>query len=165
MRIFVILIAISLINSLKGQDEEKLFFVAGYGNYESAFVGLGLNLTPKLSASLSTGYQYNFKDHKQFSATFMFSRNVISIIEVIKLSVSPKLIYWNHEDEYFIFKSLAFAPDLEIEYNTFYSPMSIYFNAGPNINYQLKSTRKNQDVLGWPQKVALNWSIGARFKI
>ncbi len=165
MRVFFILITVSSVILLKGQEEDRLFLTAGFGNYESAFIGLGYNLSSNMMASLTSGYLKIGENQKQFSATIKLNRKIILVKELLKLSISLKLIFWNHEDDNFIFSSLAFAPDIEIEYQPFLNPVSLYLNAGPNFNYQLKSIRKNDDVLGWPKKTAFNWSIGARFKI
>ncbi|MBN1118719.1 MAG: hypothetical protein JXA77_16020 [Bacteroidales bacterium] len=143
----------------------KLFFETGYGHYESIFLGCGLQLDQKQSINLRAGNSIAIQDKQQFSAAVTYNRILFSFKEnKCNILLNPKIIYWTLEDPYFKFYSLAFEP--AIESRLLLSDFLTFFaGSGPLINFQLKSVRKTNDAIGWPNKAGLNFNFGFRMNL
>lgn len=147
---------------LAGQVQKpKLTLTCGYGIYDAYFVGLGTNIGPKNQIYLTSGSDFSFTDHKQFSLAISEIRKLFTVYK-IKINFGIKLLYWRLEDRYFIFSSAAlqpfFATTIDLK-----KKLSIFTSIGPLFNMQLKSIRKNYEAIGWPKKIGANWSLGLRY--
>lgn len=159
-KFFLTLIFISLGYLSNAQAPNYKYSIgAGYGHYDGFWIGAGKYIKKEFRINVATGFHNSFS-HKQFSASASAYKKLIKLNkEKLALGLLTRVIYWNYEDEYFIFKSVAFEPALELSLS-FSSKYSLLINSGPVFNMQLKSERKNFQTLGWPNKTGYNFTLG-----
>jgi hypothetical protein len=160
----IILFSLLFPGYANSQSKHHFDFFTGYGFYEGFSIGCKYNFksnSQSLDISFGTS-NFNFSNKKHY--TFCTEHN-FAIMRQRKINDSEfrwyltnKLIYWNLEDEYYIWKVISLIPSISRQFKiTHY--IKFLLDTGLAFNITLFSKRKTYTTIGWPYHVMPNARI------
>ena len=144
------------------QDAKRFDFFIGYGFYEGFHIGSEYYFKSYThSVSLSFGYDRLFKqENVALSAGYNFAifKNHKSNSGGYKWRVNNKVVLWQLNDEYYLWRAVSLIPSLNRRF-ILNRNLSMSFGFGPSFNIVLYNRRKTFREVGWPYHVMPDFSI------
>jgi len=146
------------------QKFSKLDLLGGYGYYEGFNIGAEyFQDSNKKSIIIGLGYgQFNNLKQKYIAITTGYNlsilRNQKNCINNYKWWLSNKIVLWQLEDDYYLWKAFSIIPAVKRNF-ILCNKIRISMDLGPSINIVLCNKRKTYKEVGWPYHVMPNCRI------
>jgi hypothetical protein len=109
--------------------------------------------------ALSVGNNFYSSYHNYFGLAAEDNQTFLPVLDNrLRVNLQAKVIYWIYDDSYYTFHAIALNPGSGFAFSlneNFIVDAAI----GPVFNIQLKSDRKNNEAVGWPQQVDINYMV------
>jgi len=158
----ILIIFISL--AALAQSHSRFDFFGGFGLYEGYNIGSECYFNQRFhSISLSAGYNKICR-YKQESYALTLGYNFAILrerrngSENFKWNVSNRVVFWQLEDDYYLWRAVSLIPSISRRFNICKN-IDLSVDAGPSFNIVLYNKRKTFQEVGWPYHVMPNTRI------
>ena len=143
---------------------KQIYF--GYGFYEAINIGMKHIIDQHNIIGLSIGSNFHLLNNEKYYAIELeYDRSIFNNNNKINnWFFINKIIYWNLEDKYYLWKVLSWSPCLG-KYIYFTDKIGSLIDIGPLFNLVLYNKRKTFEEVGWPYKIMPNFRIELFYNI
>ena len=145
----------------------KLYAIAGIGNYEYLWGGIGLTFEQKICTEAGFGikpWYFGTTYTQAHISAGMLLASEMKRIKNIAASVHVKCFAWQLENEFNYFMAIGIGPELRLSYKRI-KRLHPALNIGGLYNTVIKYERKTFDEAGWPREFQPSFSVQLNYRL